>query len=78
MYIAQSAVAVEYADCFSAGRKDTHPNVCPGYESEQSLVWPSNAGVTVITITPTSILARSDCNSEGHIHIYQLLCSGRV
>ena len=33
--VAQSAGAVEYTDCTSAGGK-THPNECPGYDTKQS------------------------------------------
>ncbi len=36
LYIAQSAGAVEYTDCFSAEGKTPPPNGCPVYDTKQS------------------------------------------
>ena len=36
LYIAKSAGAVEYIDCFSEEGQDPTPDECPGYDTKQS------------------------------------------
>ena len=70
IYIAQSAGAVEYTDCFSAEGEDPPPNECPGYDSKKSDGGSSNnAGALVQCGVPLIAIASRSHSGPEWLHL---------